>query len=247
MKTADLGSQDYDAAKPYIGYETRIDWPTPGLAALISILPAGRALDIGCGHGTESIFLGSFGWTVLGFDQAVDSYQAVDDDDRPIQAARARLKLTAPTTQNNVRFKKATLHDFRLTHAGKYDLVIDRLVYNTWLDSDTRDNRRKRHAVLNLAAKALRPGGLFLLRFRDTDASQWGIIKKRLIPPGDRKILESYFVPANEGRTFTPIGFSAMVSPIDAPTRALTIERRTLSLMLLRRNAKGVSPRGEHR
>jgi hypothetical protein len=50
-----------------VGVDTRIHWPSPELvamwAALSAIgLPAGRALDLGCGPGTEAMFLASMGW-----------------------------------------------------------------------------------------------------------------------------------------------------------------------------------------
>jgi SAM-dependent methyltransferase len=43
-------------------------------------LPAGRALDIGCGTGTQSVYLAQHGWRVT----------AVDAVDRPLVRARAR-------------------------------------------------------------------------------------------------------------------------------------------------------------
>lgn len=225
--------QEYLAAQDYVGYDTRIDWPTPELAALIGLLPAGRALDIGCGHGTESIFLGSFGWKVTGFDQAFNSQK-----ERPIQTARARLKLASQAARANVRFREVAIQDFKLATSGKYDLVIDRLVYNSWLDRGIVNlprSQRLRHAILMLAAQALRPGGLFVLRFRDPSVSRWGVIEKNFIPPNDRKFLSTHFTPANGGKAIVPIGFSALVSPCSEPDRTLTTERKTLSLVILRR------------
>jgi len=53
------------------------------LSALVEgagALPAGRALDIGCGTGTQSVYLAQHGWRVT----------AIDAIDRPLARARAR-------------------------------------------------------------------------------------------------------------------------------------------------------------
>ena len=55
------------------------------LSALVDgsdALSAGRALDIGCGTGTQSVYLAQHGWRVT----------AIDDVDRPLAQARARAE-----------------------------------------------------------------------------------------------------------------------------------------------------------
>ena len=55
----------------------------PELSALVEgtdALPAGRALDIGCGTGTQAMYLAGIGWHVT----------AIDAVDRPLARARAR-------------------------------------------------------------------------------------------------------------------------------------------------------------
>ena len=55
------------------------------LSALVEgddALPAGRALDIGCGTGTQSVYLAQHGWRVT----------AIDAVDRPLARARARAE-----------------------------------------------------------------------------------------------------------------------------------------------------------
>jgi SAM-dependent methyltransferase len=42
--------------------------PNPHLTAELAALPAGRALDAGCGHGAETLWLAAHGWRVTALD-----------------------------------------------------------------------------------------------------------------------------------------------------------------------------------
>lgn len=62
----------------------------PELSAIVEgagALPAGRALDIGCGTGTQAVYLARLGWRVT----------AIDAVDRPLARARARAGAAAVT------------------------------------------------------------------------------------------------------------------------------------------------------
>jgi SAM-dependent methyltransferase len=86
--------------------------PVAELVELVGALPAGRALDIGCGTGTNCLYLAEHGWKALGIDFS-----------RPaIDAARRRaVEATA-----DVRFVQGDAT--RLSEAGirgSFDLVVD--------------------------------------------------------------------------------------------------------------------------
>jgi SAM-dependent methyltransferase len=95
-------------------------WDTgqvPGeLGALIEgpgALPAGRALDIGCGTGTQAVYLAGHGWEVT----------AVDAVPRPLSRARARAG-AAGVSVDWILADAARLH--RLELAPGFTLFFDR-------------------------------------------------------------------------------------------------------------------------
>ena len=84
----------------------------PEIVALADRLPAGRALDLGCGTGTSSLYLAQRGWRVTGIDFI------------PAAARRARQKARAANLHRQIDLHVAdvTRLDF-LT--GPFDLAID--------------------------------------------------------------------------------------------------------------------------
>ncbi|HLY25413.1 MAG TPA: class I SAM-dependent methyltransferase [Aggregatilineales bacterium] len=92
----------------------RTPWNTgivpPEVVALAAELPAGRALDLGCGTGTSSVYLTSKGWAVTG----------VDFVPAAIQKARLRAR------QANV------MVDFLVADASRLDFLHD--TYDLALD-----------------------------------------------------------------------------------------------------------------
>jgi cyclopropane fatty-acyl-phospholipid synthase-like methyltransferase len=82
----------------------------PELYAFLETHPPGRALDIGCGTGTNVITMAQHGWDVTGVDFA----------NRAIQIARQKLQRAGVKAQLVV--SDAT----RLDHiAGPFDLILD--------------------------------------------------------------------------------------------------------------------------
>ncbi|MCB9779634.1 MAG: class I SAM-dependent methyltransferase [Alphaproteobacteria bacterium] len=98
----------------------RLPWdtgvPDPALVELVDqgVLPGGRALELGCGTGTNSRFLAASGWQVVAVDLA------------PTAIARAR----AGSEGHDIHFANADIlaepgADSPL-QAGPFDLVFDR-------------------------------------------------------------------------------------------------------------------------
>ncbi len=87
------------------------------LSGLVEEMPAGRALDIGCGTGTQAVYLAGRGWEVT----------AVDAVAKPLRRARAR----AAAERVTVDFRQADV--VRLAELGLapgFDLLFDRGCYH---------------------------------------------------------------------------------------------------------------------
>ena len=111
------------------------------LAEVAAALPAGRALDLGCGEGADAIWLAERDWTVLGVDVSSTAL------------ARARADADARGVGPRVEFAQ---HDLdRGLPSGTFDLVSAQFLHSTVaLD---------RGAILRAAAEALVPGGTLLI------------------------------------------------------------------------------------
>jgi SAM-dependent methyltransferase len=113
--------------------------PNRFLVAEVSALEPGRALDLACGEGQNSIWLAGLGWAVTGVD-----YSSV-----AIEKARAR----ALREGVEVEFLCTDLLDLH-PEPGGYDLVIVLYLHVA------ADDRR---VVLERASRAVAPGGTLLV------------------------------------------------------------------------------------
>lgn len=113
--------------------------PNRFLVAEVSSLSPGRALDLACGEGQNSIWLATRGWKVTG----------VDFSSVAIDKARARAEREGVDAD----FVCGDLLEFD-PGADEYDLVI---VFYIHISAEAR------RVVLQRAARALAPGGTFLL------------------------------------------------------------------------------------
>jgi SAM-dependent methyltransferase len=125
------------------------------LQDLVEELPAGKALDLGCGTGDSSIYLAQHGWKVTGVDYVP---QALD---------KARAKAAA--TNAPVDFVRADVT--RLSQEGigaDFGLIVDNGCLHNMSDGDRDAYVREVSAVAAPGARllivAFLPGGRFGVR-----------------------------------------------------------------------------------
>jgi SAM-dependent methyltransferase len=129
----------------YFSYLSKPPWDTgispPELLDFLGNHPAGRALDLGCGTGTNAITLAKRGWQVTGVDFMPQAIQ------------QARKKAQREGLAINFRVGDVTrLEDL----AGPFDLILDIGCYHNL------SPQAKRAYQANLA-RWLAPEGAFLL------------------------------------------------------------------------------------
>ena len=146
--------------------------------------PAGRALDLGCGTGTQAVYLAANGWEVT----------AIDNVERALRRARDRAS-AARVTVNWVNGDVSRLAELGLEPG--FSLVFDRGCYHG-LDAGQRD------AYAAGVTELTRPGATLLL---------WAMAPNRrpLEPSGaDAEEIAARFsaweLSAGDGATPTPSG-----------------------------------------
>jgi cyclopropane fatty-acyl-phospholipid synthase-like methyltransferase len=141
-----------------------IPWDTnqtpPEIVALIEdeqIAP-GRALDIGCGTGTNVIYLAQHGWDAVGIDYVPHAIRA------------ARRKAQQAGVSHQTQFRVADVARLDASALGDhFDLAMD-IGCGHSLPAEAR------HAYARLLGEVIRPGGIFMLyMFRATDERPHGM------------------------------------------------------------------------
>jgi SAM-dependent methyltransferase len=113
----------------------------PEIIALAETLPPGRALDLGCGTGTTSLYLAERGWQVCGIDYV------------PTAIYRARKKARQARLTVDFHIADVTRMDF--LH-GPFDLGVD-------IGCLHRLNLVQQQAYAAHLTRLLRPNALFAL------------------------------------------------------------------------------------
>jgi SAM-dependent methyltransferase len=111
------------------------------LPEVVADVPAGRALDLGCGEGGDALWLAEHGWRV----KAVDISETALT--RAANEARARGLL------DRIEFEQHDLSDS--FPDGTYDLISAQFLHSTV--------RLERPQILRTAAGAVSPGGLMVI------------------------------------------------------------------------------------
>ena len=104
-------------------------------------LPPGRALDLGCGEGADSVWLAERGWNVV----------AVDISETAL--SRAREAASSRGVSDRIEFVALDLSNG--FPDGEFDLVSSQFLHSTV--------RLDRTTILAGAARAIRPGGLLVI------------------------------------------------------------------------------------
>jgi len=128
-----------------------LPWDTgeipPELSGLVDgdqALPAGSALDIGCGTGTQAVYLASRGWQV----------RAVDVVEQPLRRARERAA-AAGVTVEWIKADVTQLADLGLAPA-RFTLIFDRGCYHGL-------SSRQRAAYAAAVTQPAAPGATLLM------------------------------------------------------------------------------------
>jgi cyclopropane fatty-acyl-phospholipid synthase-like methyltransferase len=142
-----------------IWYFRKPPWDTnqtpPELYAFIRANPPGRALDLGCGTGTNVITLAEHGWQATGVDFI------------PIAINTARKKAQKAGLDVNFTVGDVTRLD---AIEGPFDLILDIGCYHS-LDSDGMEAYRQRIRTL------LAPGGSYMIYLFFKDEHQSSALK----------------------------------------------------------------------
>ncbi len=110
-------------------------------ADVVGDLTPGRALDLGCGEGADSVWLAERGWTVV----------AVDISDTAL--GRARAAASARGVADRIEFVQRDLSEG--LPEGSFDLISSQFLHSKVpLDRET---------ILASAAATLRPGGVLVI------------------------------------------------------------------------------------
>jgi SAM-dependent methyltransferase len=143
MHTPDQEQSAQDYWEQHYGERDRI-WSgrvNIQFASVVEGLPPGRALDLGCGEGGDSVWLAEHGWQVTAVDISTTALE------------RARTEATSRGVADRITFEQHDLSDS--FPKGSYDLVSAQFLHSTV--------RLERPRILQDAADAVAPGGTLVI------------------------------------------------------------------------------------
>jgi SAM-dependent methyltransferase len=125
------------------------DSPDPHLVELVERrnLPSGKALEVGCGTGTNCIWLAEHGFDVLGIDVAPTA----------VQQAESKAAGTKSVRFACLDFLRRDVPD------GPFDLVFDRGCFHVF------DDPQERWMFAERVARVLAPGGVWVSLIGSTE------------------------------------------------------------------------------
>src|ERR1041384_4669205 len=125
--------------------------PNAHLMAEVATLPPGRALDAGCGHGAEALWLAMQGWRVT----------AVDFSAAALAQGRAMAEAAGENIARRIEWIEGDLATWSV-QSGQYDLIVSLYVHVGGAVSQ----------MVKRMASGVAPGGtLFLVGHRPIDPS----------------------------------------------------------------------------
>jgi cyclopropane fatty-acyl-phospholipid synthase-like methyltransferase len=130
--------------------------PPPEVIDLAAKLPAGRALDLGCGYGRACIYLARLGWQVDGVDFVT---QAIDG---------AKLRADQAGVSERINFHQSPVTQLDFLN-GPYDFALDVGCAHGLI----KDEFKAYHQEL---LRLLKPGAVFLLFAhlnKETEGKNW--------------------------------------------------------------------------
>ncbi|HUI80237.1 MAG TPA: methyltransferase domain-containing protein [Bryobacteraceae bacterium] len=144
----------------YAQPETLDYTPSSLLLEVAELLPPGRALDLGCGHGRNSLALARLDWSVV----------AVDASERAIRILRTRA--AAEGLPVDAHLADLETNEFAIEPAG-YDLICEFLFLHRSLFPQIREG--------------VRPGGVFVaeIHLRDDTAQDGPRSPAFVLEPGE--------------------------------------------------------------
>ena len=150
----------------------------------------GRALDVGCGTGTDTVFLASLGWAVTGVDFVADALAMARE--------RANKANVSPT------FIQADVTTW--TTDTPFDLIVDRGCLHNFKDKDRLSYRDRLY-------QWLAPGGDYVLvHFNKRHVFDWRPIGPRRFPASEilaffeEELIEQSYKTVNNLHVPLPIG-----------------------------------------